>query len=106
MAGTPSYPGLFRGAKLYRLKPVYSLSNQNTPVGPVFTGQQNIFYDQHTLTSNVSLLDWSGINRCIAVCSQTYSCGGFPVGSDTITYTFIQAQINGTHVTSTEVSKQ
>jgi hypothetical protein len=38
--------------------------------------------------------------------TQTYSCGGASVGSHTITYSFIEALISGTHVTSTEVSEQ
>jgi len=74
--------------------------------GPVYPGQPNTFYDQHTITSNVSLLDYSGIRTCTAVCTQTYTCSGVPVGTHTITFTFIKAGINGTHVTDTEVSKQ
>jgi hypothetical protein len=83
-----------------------SVNGVDTPVGPVFTGEENLFYDQHTFVSNVSLLDSSGINSCTAVCTQTYSCSGTPVSSHTITYSFIKAQITGTHVTSTEVSDQ
>ena len=82
------------------------VNGKETPVGPVFEDEDNVFYDQHTLVSNVSLLDSSGINSCTAVCTQTYSCGITPVGTHTITYSFIKAQINGTHVTSTEVSEQ
>jgi hypothetical protein len=78
-----------------------------TEVGPVFPEQQNMFYDQHTLVSNASLLPTStGQTSCTAVCTQTYSCGGQSAGSHTITYSFIEALINGTHVTSTEVSEQ
>ena len=78
-----------------------------TEVGPVFTAQQNIFYDQHTIVSNASLLPTSsGKTSCTAVCTQTYSCNGTSVGSHTITYSFIEALISGTHVTSTEVSEQ
>jgi len=83
-----------------------SVNGVITPVGPVFPGTQNIFYDQHTETSNVSVLDASGINSCQAVCTQTYYCNGIPIGTHTITMQFIKALINGTHVTSTEVSKQ
>ncbi|MGA2413815.1 MAG: hypothetical protein ABSF59_05165 [Candidatus Sulfotelmatobacter sp.] len=84
-----------------------SVGGVETPVGPVFPEQQNVFYDQHTLVSNVSLLPTSsGQTNCTAVCSQTYSCNGIPVGNHTITYSFIEALITGTHVTSTEVSEQ
>lgn len=90
-----------------------SVNGVPTLVGPVFPGQENIFYDQHTATSSISKLDEAGINSCTAVCSQTYTsavspfaCIGVPAGTHTITLKFIQAQINGTHVTSTEVSKQ
>ena len=82
------------------------INNQEVPFGPVYPGQPNTFYDQHTITSNVSLLDYSGIRTCTAVCTQTYTCSGVPVGTHTITLTFIKAGINGTHVTDTEVSKQ
>lgn len=85
---------------------VVPVNGVNTQVGPVFPGTTNIFYDQHTQTSNVSVLDASGINSCQAVCKQTYSCNGNPIGTYTVTVQFIKALINGTHVTSTEVSKQ
>ena len=78
----------------------------DTPVGPVFVGAQNIFLDQHTLTHEISDLDAAGINNCTAVCQQIYYCEGIPIASHTITYSFLKAQINGTHVTSTEASKQ
>lgn len=77
-----------------------------TLVGPVFPGTEDIFYDQHTITSAGSLLNSSGINSCSAVCTQTYSCNGSPIGNRTITYSFIKALISGTPVTSTETAEQ
>jgi hypothetical protein len=83
-----------------------SVNGLMTPVGPVFPGEENLFYDQHTATATASLLNTSNINSCTTVCGQTYLWNGIPTGTDTITYSFIQARINGTNVTSVEVSKQ
>jgi hypothetical protein len=82
------------------------INGQRLYFGPVYVGQGNTFYDQHSIANSTSLLDSSGIQTCTATCSQTYSCNGLPVGTHALTYTFIKALINGTHVTDTEVSKQ
>jgi hypothetical protein len=74
--------------------------------GPFYPGTPNTFYDQHTVTWTGSLLDSTGTRTCTATCTQTYSCSGVPVGSHTVTVTFIKAQVNGTNVTDTEFSKQ
>jgi hypothetical protein len=82
------------------------INGQRLYFGPAYVGQANTFYDQHSIANSTSLLDSSGIQTCTATCSQTYSCNGLPVGTHTLTYTFIKALINGTHVTDTDVSKQ
>jgi len=83
-----------------------NVNGELIPFGPVYAGQANTFYDQHSATSTVSDLDSSNTNSCTAVCSQTYWCGVVPVGTHSVTFKFIKALITGTHVTSTQVSKQ
>jgi hypothetical protein len=77
-----------------------------TLVGPVFVGQHNTFYDQHTYSYGTSLLDAYEINSCTEVCGQNYYFQGNLIDSHAITYSFIKAKITGTNVTSTEVSEQ
>ena len=69
--------------------------------GQTLQAQQNVFYDEHVIESNVSLLDYYNVTgSCQAVCTQTYSCVERPMGTDTITYTFSRSTISGTPVTS------
>lgn len=75
--------------------------------GESMPGTTNVFWDQHALTSNVSLLNYSGIQTCQIVCSQTYYCAGNPVGGGfVITYNLNRGTVSGQAVTNVSVTKQ
>jgi len=74
--------------------------------GVTLPPQQNIFYDEHSQTNSISLLDAAGINSCQRTCSQVYTCNGTPIGSFTINRTFTKGLIQGDHVTVVTVTKQ
>jgi hypothetical protein len=67
---------------------------------------ENIFYDEHAATATYSALDQYGSNGCTATCTQTYSCGGIPMGTFAVTRTYTKGTINGTAVTNVNVTKQ
>jgi hypothetical protein len=74
--------------------------------GQAFPAVVNQFYDQHLAHSNVSLLNYSGIQSCTTVCSQTYSCAGRQLnGRFTITYSYTRGTLNGQPVTNVQVTK-
>jgi hypothetical protein len=77
-----------------------------TAFGKPFPSAHNTFYDFHTGTSTISLLDQAGLKGCTAVCKQTYSCGGNVIGNFTISRVFRKAVINGTHVTTITTTKK
>lgn len=74
--------------------------------GQILPAQHNIFYDEHVVESTTSLLDYSNITSCTAVCRQTYSCSGKSVGSFTVTYSFTKGTISGTPVTQVSATVQ
>ena len=65
----------------------------------------NIFYDQHYTTNSQNILALVGISSCTAVCKQTYSCAGKPIGSFTVTKDYEPGTINGYAVTNVNASK-
>ena len=67
--------------------------------GQILPATQNVFYDQHVISSGTSLLDYYHVTSCQAACQQTYSCVQRSMGTDTITYSFTKGTINGTAVT-------
>jgi hypothetical protein len=85
----------------------FSIDTAGTAInGQQFPAQVSVFYDQHASVSNVSLLDYSGINSCTTVCTQQYSCAGTPVGNPfTITYTYTKGTLSGQPVTNVGVTK-
>jgi hypothetical protein len=101
----PSGFGSCSGSDTFTVGEALSAFNQN------FAATQNIFYDEHVSISSVSWLDSTqlnptGLNSCVRVCTQTYSCGGRPVGTFTITRTFTKGTIQNTPVTNAIVVKQ
>jgi len=54
----------------------------------------------------VDRLTQAGLGGCAATCSQTYYCGGLPLGSFSINYAFTKGSISGQSVTITGVTKQ
>jgi hypothetical protein len=74
--------------------------------GQIFLAQSNIFYDQHTFDSNVSVLNYSNIQSCTAACVQTYSCNGTVVGTYNFTFQFTKGTVSGTNVTNVSVAIQ
>ncbi|MGO9420588.1 hypothetical protein [Roseiarcus sp.] len=65
----------------------------------------NTFYDGHFLDNPYNLLSWSGVNSCTIVCTQTYSCGGNPLGSFTVTYDLQPGSVGSSAITKVIVSK-
>lgn len=68
-----------------------------TDVGPP---PSNSFYDEHTDVSIFNLLPASGIDSCVATCTQTYSCNKSPVGNHVVTFQFTNGTISGNSVTN------
>jgi hypothetical protein len=68
-----------------------------TDVGPP---PSNSFYDQHTYTSIFDLLQASGLDSCVATCTQTYSCNKTTIGTHIITFQLTRGTINNTSVTN------
>ena len=65
----------------------------------------NTFYDGHFLDNPYNLLSWSGANSCTIVCTQTYSCGGIPIASFTVTYDLQPSSVGSSAITKVIVSK-
>ncbi|HUD67276.1 MAG TPA: hypothetical protein VMQ17_22020 [Candidatus Sulfotelmatobacter sp.] len=90
-------------------QPVVKEGSNTVPVGPLLVGTPNEFFDQYSVTSNVSLLDqYGGGNSCQISCSQTYSNSCTtpqPILNHTFTYTFTKSTISGTKVTLVTVSE-
>jgi hypothetical protein len=74
--------------------------------GSVFPLLHDGFYDEHTTSSSISLLDAAKISSCAVTCSQIYSCNGKAVGNFSITRTFTKGTIQGQNVTFVTVTKQ
>jgi len=74
--------------------------------GQVVPPQQNIFYDEHAIISDQSLMDYYHINTCTASCRQQYSCGGSVPGTFTVNRIFSKGVIGNTPVTNVLVTKQ
>jgi hypothetical protein len=78
-----------------------------TSDGQILPGTTNVFYDEHVVeNATTSILDYSGIQSCTAVCVQTYSCNGTTVGTRTITLQLSKGTISGTNVTNVSATIQ
>ena len=85
---------------------VFTVGEGGGDFGVTVPPQQNIFYDEHSQTDSISLLDAAGINSCQRTCAQVYTCNGTPIGSFTINRTFTRGLIQGDPVTVVTVTKQ
>ncbi len=76
--------------------------------GSRFSALTNIFHDEHTATSSVSLLDAANppTNSCQVVCRQQYTCGGAVKGTFNITYSFSKGTLQQQPVTNVSATKQ
>ncbi len=70
-----------------------------------FSPVTNQFYDEHTLTSFYNLLGYSGLSSCTNLCTQTYSCGGNPIASFTITEDLAPGTVGSSPVTNVSATK-
>jgi hypothetical protein len=90
-------------------QPAVKEGSNTVPVGPLLVGTANAFFDQYSVTSNQSLLDYyGGGSSCQVTCSQQYynSCATRGLLLDhTFTYTFTKSTISGTKVTLVTVSE-
>jgi hypothetical protein len=67
---------------------------------------QNVFYDNHTTVSTGDLLTQANLTSCSATCTQTFSCGGKPLGgSFTVTRSFTEGVVGPSAVTNVNVTK-
>jgi len=93
----------------------FTVGQAGVAYGVPFSAANNIFYDQHTSVSTVSMLDQAGLSTCTFGCNQIYyavsdptgnSCGNANIAGFTIKYTFTKDTIQGRPVTRTSVTKQ
>ncbi len=66
----------------------------------------NQFWDVHLTIDTYSYNDNAGIQSCSAVCSQTYTCAGNPVGHFSITRVFTKGVDNSYNVTNVLATKR
>jgi len=89
-------------------QPAVTENGTYVPVGVYLVATTNEFFDQYSVWSNYSLLDYyGGGNQCTETCSQQYYdwCNVLPIMSHTYTYTFQKSIISGTKVTNVTVSE-
>ncbi len=101
----PSFPIACSGSATFVIGASYQPSvkegNSVVSVGPILVAATNQFFDQYSITSNVSLLDqYGGGTQCVQSCSQQYkNACGHQILNHTFTYTFTKSTISGTKVT-------
>jgi len=87
-------------------QPAVTEGTKVVPVGPLLVGTHNEFFDQYSVTSNFSWLDYYGAgNSCAQTCSQQYNCGQGQILNHTFIYSFTKSHISGTKVTLVTVAE-
>lgn len=107
------FPTVCSGSTVFTIgegyQPAVKEGTNTVDVGPLLVGTTNVFFDQYSVTSNQSLLDYyNGGSSCQITCSQQYFNACTTQGQlldHTFTYTFTKSTINGTKVTLVTVSE-